>query len=144
MGLLLIGAGCPSLSDTTTPSPTTTPGPVVNTKPDTVPDTDDDDEDVMENEDFTLSAEALGNGQVKFSWEVPDDMDVTSDHRFLLVRSKDEDPEHDGKNFWFRRAGTERATTWLEQPTGTYHYRVCLMKDDMCSTYSNDVEVEVK
>lgn len=95
--------------------------------------------------DLALSAQALGDGAVRFSWSAPDDL--TDANRFILVQGDLAYPEHDGKHNWFRQFYTDREMTWTGLLSGVKHFRICLTENkqnDICTKYSNDVEVEVK
>lgn len=95
-------------------------------------------------EGFTLSAEPLGDGEVKFVWQVPEDLVAD---KYILVRDDEKNPVHDGTNYWYRQFDPKREAIWNEQPTGTQHYRICRTIDEEgeeCGEYSNDVEIEVK
>lgn len=100
-------------------------------------------EDNMMMSDLSLSAEAIGDGMVKLMWDGKD-LKLGEDDRFILVRSEDENPEHNGLNYWFRQYYTKREATWIDVPTGTMHFRVCVLKGEECGMYSNDVEVVVE
>jgi hypothetical protein len=91
--------------------------------------------------ELTLEAESVGKGQVNFSWELKGDK--TAD-RFVIVRDTEKNPKHNGKNYWFRQPGSRRDVTWVNIPSGDYHFRICILEDEKCTTYSNDVQVEVK
>lgn len=140
LALIFLGAGCTDQTSTPTDkapqakpaqtSPTDASAPATETK-------------MMKKETVTLQATALGKGMVKFQWEVADDADVNEDG-FLLVRSDKENPEHDGKNYWFKQYYKNREVTWIELPIGSMHFRICLLEDDRCETYSNNVELDVK
>lgn len=97
---------------------------------------------MMTDGEVTLKAEVLGEKQVKFEWE--SDVKMGEDDRFVLVRDEMPNPMHDGKNFWWKQYYTVREAVWLSLPTGTMHVRLCVLKNDACVKYSNDVEVEVK
>ncbi|MFB6225821.1 MAG: hypothetical protein ABEJ02_00540 [Candidatus Paceibacteria bacterium] len=90
---------------------------------------------------LTLEAEPRGEGKVHFEWEVSDNKEVD---RFIIVRDEKANPKHNGKNYWFRQPGTRRSITWVDIPTGTYHFRICILENNECAEYSNDVKVEVK
>jgi hypothetical protein len=57
----------------------------------------------------------------------------------------EENPEHNGKNYWFQVHGTNRAIIWTEFPTGPQHVRLCTYdtEEQTCMTYSNDVLVNL-
>lgn len=93
---------------------------------------------------FALAAESLGNGEVRFEWSVSEDLVSLT---YIIVRGDEVDPMHDGTNFWFRQHDPRRTATWIEQPVGTWHYRICQTVDkagNECGAYSNDVEITVE
>ena len=96
----------------------------------------------MMNSDITLTAEALGNREVKISWTIPDGEVMTEG--IHLVRSEKENPEFDGKTYWYQPGPDRHDVTWKNVPTGTQHVRLCIVKDEKCEIYSQDVMVEVK
>lgn len=91
-----------------------------------------------------LSAEVLGNGQVKFNWTKTDDIKTDRERGFVLVRSNTENPVHDETNFWFRQSALKRENIWKDIPAGKQHFRICTLEKEKCSVYSNDVELDVK
>ena len=136
-GILILGVGCPQTQTKPADEYTSTPS-------ESGGDTNDNTAS-EESGDIDLSGEAVGNGQVKFTWKT--DKDLGEAQRFILVRSTEQDPEHSGKNHWFRMHGSKREILWTQNPTGTMHYRVCITQSDAfdtCDSYSNDVEVDVK
>lgn len=93
---------------------------------------------------LNLSAETLGEGQVKLTWTKSDDIKTDAEKGFVLVRSEKTNPENDGINFWFRQSSEKRETVWKAIPAGKLHFRVCALQEEKCAVYSNDVELEVK
>ena len=94
---------------------------------------------------LTLSAEALGDRQVKFTWET--DAKLSDANRFIVVRSDKENPVHSGANQWSRFAYSVREATLANQSLGSFHYRVCITANnnpDTCAKYSDDVVMDVK
>lgn len=94
---------------------------------------------------LTLTAKALGDGQVQLTWTAPADLDES--HRFILVRDDKADPEHTGLNYWLRQHHSKREVVWMNNPTGTMYFRLCLTENDekdKCVHYSDDAEVIVK
>lgn len=131
---LLMGAGCATSTPETKPTDqatnnTATP-PAENPTPseETTP-------------DFKLSAEALGNNQVKFTWEIPSG--VAEPASFRLVRGPKENPVFPG-SYWYQLLGSKRETTWINLPVGKQYFRICTFVNNECSTYSNSIEVDVK
>ena len=96
------------------------------------------------NDEFTLSAESLGDGKVKFSWSLPEDIETDDEKGFIIVRSENENPENDGLNYWIRQSSLNREASWINIPTGTQHFRICALLNEECAVYSNDIELEVK
>lgn len=88
-----------------------------------------------------LEAQARGAGQVHFDWTAPQDKKID---RFVIVRDEKPNPKHTGKNYWFRQPSNRRDVTWIDIPSGDYHFRICILQDGECQQYSNDVKVEVK
>ena len=131
--LLLLGAGC---SGTTAPE--TKPAdqaPVVDTN--TPPASAEE----SATADFKLTGEAIGNNQVKFSWEIP--TGVAEPTSFRLVRGPKENPIFPG-NYWYQLLGNKRETTWINLPTGKQYFRICTFVNNECAAYSNSIEVDVK
>ncbi len=140
--LLLLGAGCGNLGVT---------GSEANrdgVKPADESHMEQEDQAVIEEKEvmesgFTLSGEVMGDS-VKLSWTYDDDL--PEDARFILVRGEDENPEHDSLNYWYRVHGSKRSATWIGQPEGAFHYRVCQVdeKEGECGEYSNDLQLTIE
>lgn len=139
--LLLVGAGCASEPATTTPDDTSPTAKDAGDQMDMSDDTMMDDDTMMAAGDITLTAEDRSNGEVYFEWDIPEGTEYDG---FVLVRGEEANPEHTGKNYWFRQHYTRRAVTWTELPTGDWHVRICGLAGDKCATYSNDVMVTVE
>jgi len=106
-----------------------------------------DNTEIMEadkDKNFNLSGKSLGNGKVFFEWKLPEDIQTDDNKGFILVRSVEENPIHDGLNYWFRQYSGNREATWVDVPSGTYHFRICALQNEECEIYSNDVKLEVK
>ncbi len=102
--------------------------------------------EVMTSDKLVLTAEAMGSGKVKLSWQAPSGLDESN--RFIIIRDDEENPVHNPeKNYWIRKNHLQSETIWEDTPTGTWHFRMCLTKNnekDTCTEYSNNVSVEVK
>ncbi len=171
LALVLVGAGCNSgfggVDNTATPTDTSSSLPNLNldasstgdmTKPEvkegeetkepTAKDNNEGEANMsadLKNATLTLTAEASGNREVKFTWET--DAKLNDSNRFIIVRSDKENPSHSGTNQWSRYAYTVRSSALGNQSLGTFHYRVCITEKnnpDVCTKYSDDVVVEVK
>jgi len=131
--LLLVGAGC---SNTTTPS-----------NQDTSTDSPSKDGSTVEQQTATgysiqLKATAVGARQVKFEWEM--NGNLTEPTRFILLRSENANPTHDGNTYWFRQPGNRHSATWVNLPPGEQHFRICTSNDgDECVIYSDDITLEI-
>ncbi|MFH1286689.1 MAG: hypothetical protein ABII02_02970 [Candidatus Magasanikbacteria bacterium] len=95
----------------------------------------------MEVKEFILTAEATGEKIVHFEWNVPKDLAGEAEG-YRFVRGEDKDPT-DPANWWWERGSAYRALDWKDLPEGEAHFRVCVVKDDACTVYSNDVMVNV-
>ncbi len=147
--MMLLGAGCNEATNTEEQSSQQTPvqnqenpSSSVQIEYETVPDSE---QNSTEENKINLNAEAQGNGVVKFTWSTEEKLNDTN--RFIILRGNTENPENTGKNFWTRIFYTQNEVAWSGQPTGTWHYRICLTKDnqnDKCVYYSNDVTVDVQ
>ncbi|MBI5728177.1 MAG: hypothetical protein HY984_00290 [Candidatus Magasanikbacteria bacterium] len=149
VGLLLtVGAGCAEQNQTTDTgakpadadsgaaiTATVSPSTTIEIK-------SDKESQPTETTELKLTAEALGNGEVKLQWTLPDAM-VTTDG-FRLIRAKQENPVNDGKNYWYKTNSRRHEYVWTKVTTGTQHIRVCTLKGEDCIAYSNDAAVEVK
>lgn len=92
--------------------------------------------------DFTLTGYSLERGGVHLEWVVPDNR--RTPERFMVVRDEEPNPEHTGQNFWYRQDGSVREIDWKDIPKGTFNFRVCILENDECVEYTNNVELEVK
>ncbi len=92
---------------------------------------------------FMLTAEPGEKGTLKLKWVVPEDIakDATA-YRSLL--SKNPNPEYPTKGWWYESGSTFREKNWTGLPSGKFHVRTCVVKNDACVAYSNDLEVEIK
>jgi len=134
VGLLLIGAGC---SGNTPAAEKTADAPAAEKHTSTNTDTM-----AQTSADLTLQATAVGARQVKFEWTLGKGMEQPKS--FILLRSDEEKPTHDGKTFWFRQPGNRRSATWVNLPAGEQHFRICTSNDgETCAAYSNDIKLEV-
>ena len=133
--LLLAGAGCGDTTDTLQTKSANAPATTSeNTSPNTAT-------DQPKTSEFTLTAEAAGNGHVRFIWNTPND--VQAKDGFRLVRGPLENPSYPG-NFWYHRPAGDSQANWIKLPKGKQHFRVCAFENKKCTAYSNDVEVTVK
>lgn len=142
--LILIGAGCTAVTPELQKKSSIPPESVGSPNTILTPEKDDEEENKPA-EELTLEAEALGSGQVKFSWTAPSGL--TEANRFILVQGTEENPVHDGKHNWYRQYYANRAVIWSNLSSGPHHFRICLTENndqDTCTIYSNDVELEVK
>ena len=153
--LLLIGQGCPKQNTVTEPEnqkdqSDNTLGAENTENENGVDTTTTEKNEASEpaketNADLTLKAEAAGSQQVRLSWSAPEGL--TEANRFILVRDEKTNPEHSGKNFWLRQHHSKREVVWINVPTGTMHFRVCITENnqnDTCAKYSNDAAVTVE
>jgi hypothetical protein len=92
--------------------------------------------------DFLLKATSLGNRTVKFEWELPDELAEKAE-KYMVVRGTEKNPENPA-SWWWWRGNTYRDLEWSELPLGSAHFRVCVLAEDKCLAYSNDVVVEVE
>ena len=155
LGLLLLGAGCADQTanqpmekdaDTSTIELNTEPATTINS---TEVDTSTTGNTTMQPSEgmaiITLKGEAIGDGKVNFTWTTVEKMDESN--KLILVRSDKENPEHTGKNHWMRMYYAKTDSMCGDQPTGTWHYRICITaktSSDTCMFYSNDIQVDVK
>ncbi len=127
--LLLVGAGCSTLptkqSDTSMTSGSTS-------------DSDEVEYSTFGDGVLELNAVSVSKRQVKFEWALSKALDEPN--KFILLRSFEPDPTHDGETNWFRQHGTRRSVTWVNLPAGKQHFRMCTSVDgDTCYEYSNTV-----
>lgn len=88
---------------------------------------------------FALTGYALEEGGVHLEWKVPDNR--REPDRFMVVRSEEPNPVHDGTNYWYRQDGSVREVDWKDVPDGTHNFRVCILEDDECVEYTNNLEL---
>lgn len=135
LSFILLGAGC---ANTTTETPYTPP---TTKDADVTSNTTEPAEETTVDKGLTLTADARGTQSVYFEWDVPADTEYDN---YILIRSEDAEPMHDEVNYWFRQHYTRRAVSWLDQPAGTWNFRICGVLNDECAVYSNTVEVVVR
>lgn len=93
-------------------------------------------------EDFTLTGYALERGGAHLEWVVPENR--REPERFMVVRGDEPNPVHDGSHYWFRQDGSVRELDWKDIPKGTEHFRVCILENDTCVEYTNNIELELR
>jgi hypothetical protein len=139
--LLLLGAGC---ANTDTPTNVDNPIPSVKeaeSNTDTAQAEASETSNTPLSSDIRLTATQTTNTSVTFEWELPED---TTYEGFIIVRSLEPNPEHSGKNYWFRQHPSRRSVTWTPLPKGEWNFRICGLKHDECSVYSNNVTAIVE
>lgn len=101
--------------------------------------------DVMEKmvTDFRLRAEALDERTVRFEWDVPENIAKEAEG-YRFSRGTEKDPAVNKDGWWWERGPAHRELEWQGLPIGPAHFRVCVVKNDACDVYSNDVEVDVQ
>lgn len=144
--VILVGAGCGSAAEPSDAGNTAGIPRYNDTNTPTAENTKDANTSITPSDaDFRLSAEALGNMEVKLSWNTSRSLDESN--RFIIVRGNTENPELDGKHYWIRQYHTVREAVWKQESTGPMHFRVCTTENnekDTCVSYSNDVMVDVE
>lgn len=142
--LLLLGAGCGNSMPETSADVSTVPG-VKDAGPEHMLTEGElfetDEPSAFTDDTISLTATARVGQEVYFAWELPEGIEYDG---FVIVRSEEPNPTHDQKNYWFRQHYTRRAVTWVDLPSGTWHFRVCGLTGIECSAYSNDVVVTVE
>jgi hypothetical protein len=132
--LLLVGAGCPS-NDTATKQDASE-----KNSGDTMMQEGVVKKDVSE---LTLSAQAIGDRKVQFAWQVPEALAAEAEG-YRFSRGVEANPDVNTDGWWWERGPAHRELEWEGLPTGPAHFRACVLKDDTCIAFSNDVEVDVK
>ncbi|NQT49185.1 FecR domain-containing protein [Candidatus Kuenenbacteria bacterium] len=84
---------------------------------------------------------ALNNDQVNLNWSTSTDLNTSEG--FKTVISQTENPAFPG-NSYHTLTSNERSDIWKNMAPGTYHFRVCLLKNNQCIIYSNDATIEAK
>jgi hypothetical protein len=90
---------------------------------------------------LVLTAKQAGDGMVYFKWTASDE--YKSDEGYRLVRGLEPEPKYPG-NYWFHQAKDAAHTTWIGLGGGKQHFRICQFKNNTCTAYSNNVEVDVQ
>lgn len=134
--LLIIGAGCaatkPPVTDTKDANNTDVKGTT-----DTTGDTKN------EGTSITLTGENTGPNSVKLEWD-PSDEIVTAAQKWMVIVGDTENPEYPKNNrFWYQRDKSYREKEWKNLPKGKLHFRVCAWVDNACTTYSNDLSIDI-
>lgn len=133
--LLLAGAGCSPMENTTENKPAENTQTEGTTTPSETP------EKNTAVTSIELTGQALGNQMAQFSWKLPEG--ATDPAAFRLVRGQNENPTQP-PGYWYAQPGKSRGTVWVKLPKGEQHFRVCVYENDACGLYSNDVVVHVK
>lgn len=143
--MLFVGAGCTSLTDesgdyTTKPAETRTENTEAETSGMAVPGNEGIEEKIVEM--VFLKAEAKGPGTVAFTWDVAGEV-AENAQAYRILRSIEGEPTWPAP-YWFQRGPTYRDKTWTNLPSGKAQFRLCVVTNDTCETYSNTVEVDVE
>ncbi|GEM_PF-2827337 len=141
--IILLGAGCTG----TTPSDTTTK-PATNNE--TQPPSNNTDETTSPTASLPpapengieATAEPLGEGTVRVAFGVAEELQQ-KDNTYRLILDREANPEFPGIN-WYELWAPHQEKVWTNLPSGEYHIRVCLVENDICSVYSNDVAVTIE
>ncbi len=144
-GILLLGAGCESATETPTPVQTkpaevTSTSPTATTSPNVASTTTENNIPVSA-DSITLVGKALGNRMVQFNWTLPEG--AKNPRSFHLVRGQNENPTQP-PGFWYKQDGKSRSSVWVKLPKGEQHFRICTWETNKCEVYSNDVMVNVE
>ncbi|MBT5338254.1 FecR domain-containing protein [Candidatus Falkowbacteria bacterium] len=78
---------------------------------------------------------------ITLSWNLSNDLNPTDG--FKTIISQTEDPVYPG-NSYHSLNSNERNDTWKKLTPATYYFRVCLLKDNVCILYSNNVAIELE
>lgn len=92
-------------------------------------------------EGVTLHASALGENTVKFEWTVAEDLAERAEG-YRFARGLEENPTYPS-SWWWERGSAHRELVWEGLPVGEAHFRLCVVENGECSTYSNNVLVNV-
>lgn len=92
--------------------------------------------------DFTLQAEAVGDQKVSFTWEIPESFEEGAEG-FRFARGEEVDPTYPS-SWWWERGPAHRELIWEGLPEGEAYFRVCIVRNDECVEYSNNVMVTAK
>ncbi len=144
-GILLLGAGCESPTETpspvqTKPAEVTSTTPTATTSPSVVSTTTENNVPVSA-DSITLVGKALGNRMVQFNWTLPEG--AKNPRSFHLIRGQNENPTQP-PGYWYKQDGKSRSSVWVKLPTGEQHFRICTWETTKCEVYSNDVMVNVE
>jgi len=93
-------------------------------------------------EGVTLNAEVIGNQTVNLTWQVSDELKKEATG-YGITLGDEANPTYPGR-YWYTRGPAHFELSWTKLPLGVHHLRVCVMKDNACTVYSNDVEVDIK
>lgn len=142
--LVLIGGGCantaPESTDTTDETPVVTEETQSDTEATTVE---------VSDTGLTLMAETQENGDVLFTWDLIEDNIMEGITGFGLAHGTEENPEYPSQ-YWYTLGPDhieklwDRDVLWPTMPAGEQHFRVCLLVNNECEIYSNNVMVETK
>lgn len=127
--LLLVGAGC---SQNTPSAPVKTPP--TNQPSTTSPNTANT---------FTLTVAALDNKEVKINFTIPE-ADKKDAEGYRILMGREANPDMKTASDWYTLGKDHMQKMWANRPEGKRHFRVCVIKQNTCTSYSNNVEVEIK
>ena len=98
-------------------------------------------EEVLSESGVTLSGSAQGKGTVKFDWAISSDLSERAEG-FRFARGEEENPTYPA-SWWWERGPAHRNLIWEGLPDGDAHFRLCVVENDVCTVYSNDVMISV-
>lgn len=91
---------------------------------------------------FTVTAEPIKNGTLNVNFTVPEDLSKSAE-AYRLLLSKDASPAWPTKGYWYELGKSHTSKLWSGLPVGKKNLRVCAVKNNECTAYSNNLEVEI-
>ena len=92
---------------------------------------------------ITLIGTSTGSNSVRLEWN-PSDEVVATAQKWMVLVGNTENPAYPKDNlFWYQRDKGYREYTWKKLPKGELHFRICAWVGRACTTYSNDLVMEI-
>jgi|APSaa5957512622_1039677.scaffolds.fasta_scaffold11906_2 hypothetical protein len=84
----------------------------------------------------SINLSSTKNGTtINLNWSLSDDL--TAEQGFMIVIGQESNPSYPGSSY-HNASQNSRSDSWKNLSQGTYHFRVCLLKDDSCIIYSDN------
>ena len=92
-------------------------------------------------QNIILNGSVLGPHTALFTWEVSQNTAEESEG-YKIVRGTGPEPT-DPAGWWWQRGPSHREHTWGSLPEGVAYFRICIIKNEVCTDYSNAIKLTI-